>query len=299
VFPEIFPFSIASTNSIIAVNPPRGGIRERRLMQVPPTDRKATIRVVVAFACLFVVFVALSIGAWYLAGLASRQDSVAARESRAALQGITEPAQITGVLKQHPSSRLLQMLAMAVKATDDTSAAAEKLAAEVEQPAIPGDINLGAMNRGEIEALRRNLKTAQANASTFMPRYTALLKTERDAIQKGALALRVDKETLGQLMDVVDRRQAEMTDFTAKMMAARAEFYRAYESYVAVIAGEFGNYKVVDGQFIFPLQRTVDRYNVAATAMSAATKRVVALEEERKNLLASQQAAWVQFANGK
>ena len=186
-----------------------------------------------------------------------------------------------------------------MKAADDTSAAAEKLAAEVEQPAIPGDINLGAMNRGELEALRRNLKTAQANASAFMPRYTALLKTERDAIQKGALALHVDKETLGQLMDVVDRRQAEMTDFTDRMMAARAEFYRAYESYVAVIAGEFGNYKVVDGQFIFPLQRTVDRYNVAATAMSAATKRVVVLEEERKNLLASQQAAWVQFANGK
>jgi hypothetical protein len=43
----------------------------------------------------------------------------------------------------------------------------------------------------------------------------------------------------------------------------------------------------------------VDRYNVAATAMTAATRRVVALEEERKGLLASQQAAWVQFANGK
>ena len=106
-------------------------------------------------------------------------------------------------------------------------------------------------------------------------------------------------ETLDRLMETVDKRQAEMTAFTAKMMAARAEFYRAYESYVGVIAGEFGTYKVVDGQFIFPLQRTVDRYNVAATAMSAATKRVVALEEERRSLLASQQAAWVQFANGK
>jgi hypothetical protein len=82
-------------------------------------------------------------------------------------------------------------------------------------------------------------------------------------------------------------------------MAARAEFYRAYESYVAVIAGEFGSYRVVDGQFIFPFQRTVDRYNVAATAMTAATKRVVELEEERQSLLTSQQAAWVQFANGK
>jgi hypothetical protein len=268
-------------------------------MQVPPSDRKATTRVVVAFACLFVVFVALSIGARYLAGLASRQDSVAARESQAALQGITEPAQITGALKQHPSSRLLQALAMAMKATDDTNALAEKLAAEVEHPAIPRDINLGAMNRSELEAFRRDLKTAQANASAFMPRYTALLKSERDGIEKGALALHVEQETLGKLMDTVDKRQTEMTAFTSKMMAARAEFYRAYESYVAVIAGEFGTYKVVDGQFIFPLQRTVDRYNIAATAMSAATKRVVELGEERKNLLNAQQAAWVQFANGK
>ena len=267
-------------------------------MQVP-SDRKAKIRVVVAFACLFVVFVALSIGANYLAGLTRLQDSVAARESQAALQGITEPAQIDAALKQHPSSRLLQMLAMAMKAADETNAAAEKLAAEVEQPAIPRDIKLGAMNRGELEAFRRNLKTAEANASGFMPRYTALLKTERDAIEKGARALHVEQETLGRLMEITDRRQAEMTAFTAKMMAARAEFYRAYESYVAVIAGEFGSYRVVDGQFIFPFQRTVDRYNVAATAMTAATKRVVALEEERKNLLNSQQVAWVQFANGK
>jgi hypothetical protein len=33
--------------------------------------------------------------------------------------------------------------------------------------------------------------------------------------------------------------------------------------------------------------------------MTVATKRVVALEEERKGLLKSQQAAWVQLANGK
>ena len=132
--------------------------------------------------------------------------------------------------------------------------------------AIPGDINLGAMNRGELEALRRNLKTAQANASAVMPRYTVLLKTEHDAIEKGALALHADKETHDRLMEVVDRRQAAMAAFTAKMMAARAEFYRAYEGYVGVIASEFGTYKVVDGQFIFPLQRTVDRYNVAAVS---------------------------------
>jgi hypothetical protein len=83
------------------------------------------------------------------------------------------------------------------------------------------------------------------------------------------------------------------------MMSARAEFYRAYESLVAVIAGEAGAYKVVDGQFVFPFPRTVDRYNVAATATAVAAKRVGELAEKKSTLETSQQAAWVQFVNGK
>ncbi len=252
-----------------------------------------------AFLCLFVVFVALSIGAWYLAGLGKLQERTAARENQPALQGVAHPSQIDAALRLHPSNKLLQLLAMASKAEDDTAAAADKLSAEVEQPAIPTGINLAAASRADIETLRRNLKTAEANATAYMPRYAALLKTERDKVEKDALALRVDKETLGKFLDAVDKRQAELTAFTTRMMAARAEFYRAYESYVAVIAGEFGAYKVVDGQFIFPLQRTVDRYNVAAAAMTNAARRVGELDVERKTLLQSQAAAWVQFANGK
>jgi hypothetical protein len=67
---------------------------------------------------------------------------------------------------------------------------------------------------------------------------------------------------------------------------------------VALLVGEFGAYKVVGGQFIFPLQRTVDRYNVAAQAMTAAAKHVAELDEERKRLLASQQVRWLQFVSG-
>ena len=57
--------------------------------------------------------------------------------------------------------------------------------------------------------------------------------------------------------------------------------------------------KVVNGEFIFPFQRAVDRYNVAADAMTVAAKRVADLEEERKSLLTSQQERWQQFVNGK
>jgi hypothetical protein len=43
----------------------------------------------------------------------------------------------------------------------------------------------------------------------------------------------------------------------------------------------------------------VNRYNDAAFAMTAATKRVAELEEERNGLQKSQQQRWEQFVNGK
>ena len=82
-------------------------------------------------------------------------------------------------------------------------------------------------------------------------------------------------------------------------LSARADLYRAYENYVAVLIGEFGTYKFVDGHFIFLLQGTVDRYNVAARAMTVASNRVAELEETRKRLVKSQQESWNQLAAGK
>jgi hypothetical protein len=188
---------------------------------------------------------------------------------------------------------------MATRAANETNAAIEKLSNEVEPPAISKDINLGAASRSDLEALRRDLKTAQANATTFMPRCIALLKTERDNVEKYALSLHVEKDTISRFLDNIDKRHAEITAFTSRMSLARADFYRAYENYVAVLVGEFGAYKVVNGEFIFPFQRTVDRYNVAAHAMTVAAKRVAELEEEKNSLLKSQREGWQQLVNGK
>jgi hypothetical protein len=188
---------------------------------------------------------------------------------------------------------------MATKATNETDAAIGKLSSEIESPPISSDNNLGAASRSDLEALRRDLKTAEANATAFMPRYIALLKTERDNVEKYALSLHLGRDTTGRLLDNIDKRHAEITAFASRMLLARADFYRAYENYVAVLVGEFGAYKVVNGQFIFPFQRTVDRYNAAASAMTVASTRVAELEEERERLLKSQQQAWEQFVNGK
>ena len=264
-----------------------------------PSDPNAKMRVRIAFLCLFVFMIALSVGAYFIAGLSKLQQSIAIREGQTALQGIADPGQIDEAIRQHPSNKFLQMVAMATRAANETSAAAEKLAGEVEPPTISRAINLGAASRNDLEALRRDLKTAEANATAFLPRYIALLKTERDNVEKYALSMHVERDTVGRLLDSLDKRHAEITAFASSMSSSRADYYRAYEKYVAVLVEEFGSYKVVDGQFIFPFQRTVDRYNVAGHAMTVAAKRVAELEEERKRLLKSQQEGWERLVDGK
>ena len=112
-------------------------------------------------------------------------------------------------------------------------------------------------------------------------------------------ALHVEKDAVGRLLDSVDQRHAQLTALTAKLLPARAEYYRAYENYVAVLAKEFGAYQVVSGQFIFQLQGTVDRYNSAAHAMVVAARRVADLQEERKGLAKSQPDGWEKIVSGK
>ncbi|MDB5581716.1 MAG: hypothetical protein JWR80_6892 [Bradyrhizobium sp.] len=264
-----------------------------------PSDPSGKTRVRIAFLLLFVFIIVLSVGAYFVSGLSKLQDGSAARDSRTALQGITSPGQIDEALAQHPSNKFLRLTATAIRTANETSAAAEKLSNEVEPPAISKIGNLGAASRGDLEALRRDLKTAEANATTFLPRYIALLKTERHNVEKHALSLHAGNETTSRILDNIDKRHSEFLALVSRMLPARAELYRAYGDYVAFLIAESGTYKVVDGQFLFPLQRTVDRYNVAARAMTVATKRVVELEEERRGLLTSQQQGWVPFVSGK
>ena len=260
-----------------------------------PSDPNSKTRIWMAFLSLFAVF---SAGAYFVADLGKLQEDFSARESRAALQGITDPGQIEEVFRRYPSNKFLQMVAMATRAADETSTAAERLSNEVEPPGVSRGINLGAASRADLEALRRDLKIAQANAAALLPRLGALLQTERDNVKKYALSLQIKNDTVTGLLDNIDKRHAEITAMTSRMSSARADFYRAYENYVAVLAAEFGTYKVVDGQFIFPFQRTVDRYNVAANAMTAAAKQVAELKEQRKNLMKAGQDRWMQFVNG-
>ena len=260
-----------------------------------PSDPNATWRVRIAFVSLFVVFAA---GIYFIADLRKLQEGMAVRERQSALQDATEPKQIDEALRQHPQDRLLQTIAMATRAAAETDAAIENLSNEIVPSGVSRTINLGTASRDDLEALRRDLKTAEANATTALPQYTALLKAERDDVEKYARS-HWEKDAVGSLLQSIDKQHAETTALISRILSARAEFYRAYDNYVAVLVREFGTYKVVDGQFVFPFQLAVNRYNAAAQAMNAAAARVAELEQERKSLLASQQERWMQPTSAK
>jgi hypothetical protein len=263
-----------------------------------PSDPTAKKRVAIAFFFLFVSVIALSFGAYYVVNFVKLQEQAAAREHQAVLRGITDAAQLEEALGRHPSNRYLQMMATATKAANESHAATEALTHEVEPPALSKGINFATASRADLEAMRSDLRTAEANARAIMPRYSALLKTERDKVADHARSLRLENDFVRGVLDGVDKRHAKTAAFASAMFAARADYYRAYENYVAFLVGEFGSYKIINGQFIFPLQRTVDRYNVTAQAMTAAAKRVNELEAEKKRM-PSQLEEWQPFVDGK
>lgn len=261
----------------------------------PVSHRRARARVVIAFLLLLVVVAALSVGVYYLGKL---QENIAAQESRTALEALKDATPVEAALGRYPSNRFLKLMAMATGAAIETSAATERLSREIEPPALSKEITLAAASRSDLEALRGDLKIAETNATTSMPRYLALLKAERDRLENDARALNLEKNVVSRFTDGVDRRHAEIATLISKMLAARAEYYRAYDKCAAALIAEFGRYKVTNGQFIFPIQYMADRYNVAANAMTSAATRAAELEAERKTLAQSPLTGWEQIAGG-
>jgi hypothetical protein len=227
-------------------------------------EQKAKWRVRIAFAFLFVFLVILSVGAYFVADLGKFKQMIAPGETQS-------------------------LAAMATRAANETSVAIDKLSDEFKPPALSKDVNSSTASRTDLEALRSELKTAEAHATAFMPRYIALLKTERDRVENYAQSSRADRDAVSRVLGGIDQRHAKITALISKMLLARVEYYRAYENYLGVLVSNFGAYKVVNGEFIFTLQSTVDRYNVAAQSMTIAANRVAELEEERKKVLQPQQ----------
>ena len=258
------------------------------------SDHSARARIWVAFLLLFVVLAAVSVGVYYLGKL---QETMAALEGRIALDAINA-GQIDAALAGHPSNRFLKLIATATKAGIETRAAAEKLSQEIEPPALAKDINQATASRNDLEALRRELKTAEANATSFLPRYLALVKAERDRLEAYARSLNLEKDVLSRLWIASTLARRTSRPLGPIYSSARAEYYRAYDKCAAVLVADFGIYKVTNGQFVFPLQYMANRYNAAAGAKAAAAKRIAELEEKQRTLMQPSPKAWARFVSG-
>lgn len=254
-------------------------------------------RVVLLLLCIFVI---ACFGVVYFVGdLAKYQEAISARESQTALRGVNDPEQLDKTLKQFPSNNILKLVALANEESIEIDAAAQRLLNEAEPRELSKPIDLSSSSRGDLDALRRDLEIAASNATTFEPDYVALVKAKRDKIENDARSLKIGNNTIAEFMAMIDQQDMEMMALTSKVLAARAEYYSAYEKCVALLIRDFGIYKVEDGQFVFPFQYTADSYNRAAAAMAAAVKRIAELGDERAGLRQSQLNRWKTFTSAR
>ena len=263
------------------------------------SDQKVDIRRRPAFVLsLLCVFVIACLGLGYYVGDLSKFQTVnSAKESQTALRGVSDPEQLDRLLRQYPSNKMLKMVALANKDSVEIDAAARRLLNDAEPRDFLKPVDLSAYSRGDLDTLRRDVKTAQSNVATVTPRYIALLNDERAKLENDTRSLDVENGTVSEFMTMIDEQHAEMITLASKVLAARAEYYNAYEQCVAVLVREFGIYKVANGQVIFPFQSTADSFNRAVTALDAAAKRIAELEDERTTLKRSQPNKWKTFVD--
>jgi hypothetical protein len=258
-------------------------------------DTRRRLALVLSLLCAFAI--ACLVVGYYVGDLAKFQTVNPARQGQTALRGVSDPEQLERVLKQYPANKMLKMVALANRDSVESDAAARKLLNDAEPRDFLKPVDLSAYSRSDLDALRRDVKTAQGNAATVTPRYIALLNDERAKLENDARSLDVENGTVSEFMTMIDEQHAEMTAYTSKVLAARAEYYNAYDQCVAVLVREFGTYKVTNGQPVFPFQSTADSFNRAVTALDAAAKRIAELEDERTTLRRSQLNRWKSFVD--
>lgn len=231
----------------------------------------------------------------FIGDLTRYQEAGLIEESRAALRDVGDPAEFDRALRRFPANRILKLVLSANDRSAEIDAAARKLLDDAEPASLAKPIDLTTAGRADLEALRRDIKTADGNLAVLRPRVAALVKTGRDELEGSARALGMESGTAARFMKAVDEQLAATAALAANRLAARSEYYGAYEKCAALLVKEFGSYKVVNGQFIFRVQPTADSYNAASTAMAAARKRLSDLDDERGALKQAQLARWKSF----
>ncbi len=248
---------------------------------------------------VFSLFALLTVAVSLSIDLSKFQERVSTREDQAILQGISNPSELESALRQHPSNSVLQLMAKSIRVADNTKAAIDLLSAQIEPARLSKEPNFGSVSRDELNSFRGDLRTAEANALGFLPRYAAIFKAEQEQIRSATVSFHVPRSIADQLLEGIAQRQAKTLDAISRVLSARADYYRAYDKYIAFLSSELGSFKIVGGQFLFPLQRTVERYNVVAQAMISAGSRVNELETDRKKLERPLPEEWAQLTGAK
>ena len=244
---------------------------------------------------LGVFAVACVVALIFVGDMARYQEAGMFDESQAALREVNDPEQLDQVLKRHRANRILKLIALANEKSVEIDAATRKMISEAEPAALAKPANLTTSNRSDLDALRRDLKTAEGNLANVKSRVDALINGKRDELQNGARSLGLEGAVVTRFVAAVDEQHAGMKALVAKVLAARAEYYSAYDKCAALLVKEFGTYKVAGGQFIFRLQPAADSYNAASRAMTTATQRAAELEQERAGLKQSELNRWKKF----
>jgi hypothetical protein len=269
-----------------------GARRHQQTVAVDPMSSRSvtSARIQMAF---FALLVLLTVAASLSIDLSKFQERGAIREDQAVLRGISSPSELESALRQHPSNGVLQLMAKATKVADSAKGAINQLSAQIEPARLSKEPNFASAGPDELDSFRRDLRTAEANASAFLPRYATILKDEHTQIEGAAASFHVRKEIASRLLDGVTQRQARTLNAISQILSARADYYRAYDNYIAFMSSELGSFKIVAGQFVFPDQRAVERYNVAAQAMTSAGRRVNELETAMKKQEQPLPAEWM------
>jgi hypothetical protein len=255
--------------------------------------RTNTVRAALLLSGIFCIFAVVCIGLLYFVGDLTRlQEAHSAKENQAALHGVNDPQQLDQALKQFPSNGVVKLVALANREWNEIDAATQARLNEAQPRMLSKPVDLTAASRSDLEALRRDLKTAESNATGFEPGYTALIKAERDKIEKDARSLKVATNVMARFMAMIDAQNKDIMDLTAKVLAARVEYYRAYDKCAELLLKEFGVYRIENGQFVFPFQYSATNYNRAAAALAGASKRIAELEQTRATVAQAQFGRW-------
>ena len=257
-----------------------------------PDRRSKALAIVLACIIAAVCFGTL----YFIGDLARFQEGADARESQAALRDLKDPEQLEQRLKRYPSNTILKLVALANKDSIEIDAAALGLLREADPGELSTRINEGLSGGGNLKALGRDLKAAEANAAGLESRYDSLSKAVRDGIEQDANTLEGRTNRFAAFMAMIDAQHAGMKALIAKISAARLDYFRAYDKCVALLANENG-IKVVDGRITFRLQAQADSYNEAAAATAALAKRLADLEAERNALRQSELDRWKRWAS--